>query len=162
MFNHNSLVSISTPSAQSKLAQPRPSQPQPDALFTTSLSREVAYKYSLAAIADCGPHPSDWFASVLKAGSVLFIESEQERWCLAAAAGGSVPFAVDVFLCTQPQDFNSPTQLLHSAVAWHMLQWSSRGLQIGGTSSGAQLRCVCAIVQMSPLFAFTSIALSSR
>jgi hypothetical protein len=66
IFNYNSLVSISTPVAQSKQALPRPSLPQPDAVLTTSLSKEVAYKYSLAAIADGGPHPSDWFASAIK------------------------------------------------------------------------------------------------
>ena len=135
MFNFNSYVSISTPFAQSKQAHPRPSQPQPDAILTTSLSKEVAYKYSLAAIADAGPHPSDWFASAIIGGAVLFIESEQERWCLAAAAAAA-PLAVDVFTCTQPLDFHSPTLLLHSAVPWQRLQWSPRGLQISGTNSG--------------------------
>lgn len=136
MFNYNAVVSISNPVAQSKQAQSRPSQPQPDAMLTTSLSKEVAYKYSLTAIADGGPHPSDWFASVMKGGGVLFIESEQQRWCLSAAAGGAVPLAVDVFNCIQPQNFDSPTQLLHPSVAWQRLQWSHTGLQIGGTTSG--------------------------
>jgi hypothetical protein len=143
MFNHNSLVSISTPVAQSKQSQPRPSLPQPDALFTTSLSREVAYKYSLAAIADGGPHPSDWLSSVLKGGSVLYIESDQERWRLSAAAGGSSPLAIDVSICTQPLDFNSPTRLLHSAFPWQAMQWSSRGLKISGTNSGSSFGRSC-------------------
>jgi hypothetical protein len=136
MFNCNTFVSISTPMSQSKQSQPRPSLPQPDTLFTTSLSKEVAYKYSLAAIADAGPHPSDWFSSVIKGGGVLFIESDKERWCLAAAAAAVSPLAVDIFNCTQPLDFHSPTQLLHPAVSWQRLQWSPRGLQISGTNSG--------------------------
>ena len=147
MFNHNALVSISAPSAHSKQAYLRPSQPHPDAVFTTSLSMEVAYKYSLAAIADSGPHPSEWLASVLKGGSMLFIESDQERWCLAAAAGGLAPFAIDVFICTTPLDLSSPTQLLHSAVAWQRMQWSARGLQISGTNSGVSLVIVCRCVR---------------
>lgn len=136
MFNYNAVVSISNTAAQSKQAQTRSSQSQPDAMFTTSLSKEVAYKYNLNAIVDGGPHPSDWFASVMKGGGVLFIESEQQRWRLAAAAGGAAPLAVDVFNCTQPQNFDSPTQLLHPSVAWSRLQWSPTGLQIGGTASG--------------------------
>ncbi len=46
MFNYHSIVSIATPAAQAKQAQPRPSHPQPDAMFCTSLAREVAYKYA--------------------------------------------------------------------------------------------------------------------
>jgi len=163
MFNYHSIVSIATPAAQAKQAQPRPNHPQPDAMFCTSLAREVAYKYappcppalqfcnilptlqfcniqhrySLSAIADGGPHPSDWLSTVIQGGAVLFIESDQQRWSLRAAAGGAAPLAVDVSICTQPQDFNSPTNVLHAAVAWQRLQWSPRGLQIVGTNSGA-------------------------
>jgi hypothetical protein len=136
MLNCSTFVSISTPIAQSKQSQPRPSQPQSDAMLTTSLSKEVAYKYSLAAIADAGPHPSDWFSSVIKGGGMLYIESDQDRWCLAAAAAATFPLAVDIFTCTQPLNFHSPTKLLHSGVPWHRLQWSPRGLQISGTNSG--------------------------
>lgn len=145
MFNYNAVVSISNTAAQSKQAQTRSSQSQPDAMFTTSLSKEVAYKYSLNAIVDGGPHPSDWFASVMKGGGVLFIESEQQRWRLAAAAGGAAPLAVDIFNCTQPQNFDSPTQLLYPSVAWSRLQWSPTGLQIGGTASGNSLLSCCSL-----------------
>ena len=163
IFNYHSLVSIATPAAQAKQSQPRPSQPQPDTMLTTSLSREVAYKFSLAAIADGGPHPSDWLATVIQGGGVLFIESEQQRWCLRAAAGAAQPMAVDVLICTQPSDFNSPTKPLHSAVEWKRLQWSPQGLQISGTNSGAsrdRLRMsagcasclLCAVERLSACF----------